>query len=137
MRHYMGGVEHRFVGGEVLTIGPELLQKTTDKVKLIQDRMRVTQSRQKSYADKRRRPLQFEEGDHVFLSVTPTTVFGRAIKSTKLTPKLIGPYQINKRIRHVAYEIALPPHQANLHNVFSCVPITEIHCGSHSCTKGR
>jgi len=78
----------------------------------------VTQSRQKSYADKRRRPLEFQAGDHVFLRVTPTTGIGRAIKSRKLTPKFIGPYQINRRIGLVAYEIALPPHLANLHNVF-------------------
>ena len=104
--------------GELVTIGLELLQQTTEKVKLIQDRMRATQSRQKSYADKRRRALEFKERDHVFLRVTPTTGIGRAIKSRKLTPKFIGPYQINRRIRLVAYEIALPPHLTNLHNVF-------------------
>jgi len=104
--------------GESVTIGPKLLQRTTEKVKLIQDRMRATQSRHKSYAYKRRRPLEFQAGDHVFLRVTPTTGIGRAIKSRKLTPKFIGPYQINRRIGLVAYEIALPPHLANLHNVF-------------------
>ena len=101
-----------------MTIGPELLQQTTEKVKLIQDQMCVTQSRQKSYVDKRRRPLEFKEGDHVFLKVIPTTGIGSAIKSRKLTPKFIGPYQINRIIGHVAYEITLPPHLANLHNVF-------------------
>jgi len=80
--------------------------------------MRVTHSRQKSYADKRRRPLEFEVGDHVFLRVTPTTGIGRALKSGKLTPKFIGPYQITRRIGPTAYEIALPPHLGNLHNVF-------------------
>ncbi|XP_027905712.1 uncharacterized protein LOC114165253 [Vigna unguiculata] len=55
--------------------------------------MRATQSRQKSYADRRRRPLEFEAGDHVFLRIT-------------------------QRIGPVAYEIALPAHLANLHNVF-------------------
>jgi len=101
-----------------VTIGPKLLQQTIKKVKLIQDRMHATQSRQKSYADKRRRPLEFDKGGHMFLRVTPTTSIGRAIKSRKLTTKFIGPYQINKRIGQVAYEIALPPHLANLHNVF-------------------
>jgi len=69
-------------------LGPEFLQQTTRKVKLIQDRMRATQSRQKSYADKKRRPLEFDEGDHVFLRVTPTTGVGRVLKSRKLTPGL-------------------------------------------------
>jgi len=80
--------------------------------------MRATQSRHKSYADKRRRPLEFEAGDHVFLRVTPTTSIGRALKSRKLTPPFIDPYQITRRIGLVAYEIALPPHLGNLHNVF-------------------
>jgi len=80
--------------------------------------MKATQSRQKSYADKKRKPLEFEAGDHVFLQVTPTACMGRAIKSRKLTPRFVGPYQILRRIGAVAYEIALPPHLANLHNVF-------------------
>ena len=72
---------------ESMVLGPEFLQTTTEKVRLIQDRMRATQSRQKSYADKRMRPLEFEAGDHVFLRVTPTTSIGRALKSRKLTPR--------------------------------------------------
>jgi len=104
--------------GESMVLGLEFLQQTIEKVKVIQDRMRVTQSRQKSYVDKRRRPLEFEAGDHVFLRVTPTTGIGRALKSRKLTPRFIGPYQITRRIGPAAYEIALPPHLANLHNVF-------------------
>ena len=101
-----------------MVLGPEFLQQTTEKVRVIQDRMRATQSRQKSYADKRRRPLEFEASDHVFLQVTLTTGIGKAFKSRKLTPRFIGPYQITRRIGLVAYEIALPPHLANLHNVF-------------------
>ncbi|MCI66837.1 hypothetical protein A2U01_0088095, partial [Trifolium medium] len=61
--------------------------------------MKVSQDCQKSYADKRRRPLEFEAGEHVFLRVTPTTNVGRSLKAKKLTPKFIGPYQITERIR--------------------------------------
>jgi len=104
--------------GESVVLGPKFLQQNTEKVRVIQYRMCATQSRQKSYADKRRRPLEFEAGDHVFLKVTPTIGIGRALKSRKLTPRLIGPYKITRRIGPVAYEIALPPHLANLHNVF-------------------
>jgi len=104
--------------GESLVLGPEFLQQTTEKVKAIRERMKATQSKQKSYADKRRRPLEFEVGDHVFLRETPTAGIGRAIKSRKLTLRFVGPYQILRRIGVVAYEIALPPHLANLHNVF-------------------
>jgi len=103
-----------------VVLGPEFLQMTTDKVKTIQERMRATQSRQKSYADKRRRSLEFEAGDHMFLRVTPITGVGRVLKSKKLTPRFIGPYQITRRIGPVAYEIALPPQLTNLHNVFMC-----------------
>ena len=103
--------------GESLVLGPKFLQQTAEKVKAIQERMRATQSTQKSYADKRRRPLEFEAGDHVFLRVTPTAGIGRAIKSRKLTPRFVGPYQILRRIGAAAYKIALPLHLANLHNV--------------------
>ena len=104
--------------GESVVVGPELLRQTTEKVKLIQERMKASQSRQKSYADQRRRPLEFESGDHVFLRITPTTGVGRAIRQKKLSPRFIGPYQILRRIGPVAYEIALPPPLTNLHSVF-------------------
>ncbi|XP_073220906.1 uncharacterized protein, partial [Cicer arietinum] len=80
--------------------------------------MRASQSRQKSYHDKRRKNLEFQEGDHVFRRVTPTTGVGQALKMRKLTPRFIGPYQILKRVGNVAYQIALPPSFSNLHSVF-------------------
>ena len=82
---------------------------TTEKIKLIQERMMTAQSRQKSYHDKRRKDLEFEVGDHVFLRVTPWNGVGRALKSRKLTPCFIGHFQILKRVSPVAYQIALPP----------------------------
>ena len=104
--------------GESVVVGPELLRQTTEKVKQIQERMRASQSRQKSYVDQRRRPLEFAVGDHVFLRITPTTGVGKAIRSRKLSPKFIGPYQILRKIGPVAYEIAIPPQLSNLHSVF-------------------
>ena len=67
--------------GENLTLKPEVVQQTNEKVKLIQERMRTAQSRQKSYQDKRRKDLEFEVGDHVFLRVTLWTGVGQALKS--------------------------------------------------------
>nr|KYP50015.1 Retrotransposable element Tf2 [Cajanus cajan] len=94
--------------------------------------MRATQSRQKSYSDKKRKELEFKEGDHVFLKVTPCTGVGRALKSCKLTPRFIGPYQIHKRIGEVAYQIALPPSLSNLHSVFHVSQLRKyIHDHSH------
>ena len=78
----------------------------------------TAQSRQKSYADQRRKPLEFEVGEHVFLRVTPTTGIGRAIKTKKLNPRYIGPFEVLKRFGPVAYQVALPPHLSNLHDVF-------------------
>ena len=73
-------------------LGPDIVQQTTEKVKLIREQMKASQSRQKSYHDKRSKDLKFQEGDHVFLRVTPMTGLGRALKSKKLTLKFIGPY---------------------------------------------
>ena len=98
-------------------MGPELVQQTTEKVRAIQDKMRALRSWQRRYADKRRRDLEFDEGDLVFVRVTPTTGIGRAIKSKKLTPRFIGPYQILKRVGPVAYQVALPPHLSGIHDV--------------------
>jgi len=63
--------------------------------------------------------LEFAADDHVFLRVTRTTGVGRALRSRKLSPKFLGPYQITRRIGPVAYEIALSPQLANLHPVFN------------------
>ncbi|RZB69283.1 Transposon Tf2-11 polyprotein [Glycine soja] len=96
--------------GDNLTLGPEV----------------------KSYQDKRRKDLEFEVGDHVFLRVTPWTGVGRALKSRKLTPCFIGPFQILKRVGPVAYQIALPPSLSNLHNVFHVSQLHKyIHDPSH------
>ena len=106
-----------FQNGESVLIGPELIQQTNEKVKMIQERLKSSINRQKSYADQRR-PLEFFAGEHVVFRVTPFTGLGIALKSKKLTPKFIGPYQILQRIGLVAYEIALPPSLANIHNIF-------------------
>lgn len=80
--------------------------------------MRTTQSKQKSYVDKRGRPLEFQEGDNVFLKILPTTGIGRVMKSKTLTPRFIGPYKIIRKIYLIAYQICLPPFLSNLHDVF-------------------
>jgi len=107
-----------YYDGETVLVGPKLLQQTTEKVKQIQDKMKAYQSRQKSYADQRKKPLEFAAGDHVFMRVTPTKGVERTIKSRKLSPKFVGPYQIIRKIGPVTYEIAPPPQLSNLHNVF-------------------
>jgi len=88
--------------GEAVLVGPELLEQTTEKVRMVRDRMQASQSRQKAYADRRRRLLEFAADDHVFLRVTRTTGVGRVLRSRKLSPKFLGPYQITRRIGPVA-----------------------------------
>ena len=80
--------------------------------------MKADQDRYKSYADKRRRPLEFQVGDHVFLRVSPTKGVVRFGVRGKLNPRYIGPLDVLERIGLVAYRIALPPSLAGVHNVF-------------------
>ena len=87
----------------------------------------LAQSHQKSYAGTRRKPLEFQEGDHVFLKVSPTTGVGRAIKAKKLSPWFINPFQILRQIGPVAYRVALPPHLSNLHDVFHVSQLRKYH----------
>lgn len=104
--------------GERKILGPELVQQTTEKVQMIREHLRIAQSRQKSYADNRRRELEFQVGDHVFLKVSPTRGVVRFGVRGKLSPRYIGPFEILERIREVAYRLALPPNLAGVHNVF-------------------
>ncbi|XP_016185475.1 uncharacterized protein LOC107627128 [Arachis ipaensis] len=104
--------------GEASVLDPDLVAETTENIKKICARILTAQSRQKSYADQRMKPLEFEVGEHVFLRVTPTTGIGRAIKTKKLNPRFIEPFEILRRFGLVAYQVALPPHLSNLHDVF-------------------
>ena len=88
---------------EATLIGPELVQETTEKIRVIRDRLLAAQSRQKSYADHRRRPLEFQVGDHVFLRVPPRKGVFRFGKKGKLAPRYIGPFEILQRVGEVAY----------------------------------
>ncbi|XP_073125053.1 uncharacterized protein [Henckelia pumila] len=80
--------------------------------------MRTAQSRQKSYADHRRRDLEFLVGDHVFIRVAPMKGMMRFGKKGKLAPRFIGPFEILDRIGALAYRVALPPSLDEVHNVF-------------------
>ena len=107
-----------FESGESALLGPDVVQETTTKVKMIQGKMRASQSRQESYHDKRRKDIEFQAGDHIFLRVNPVTGVGRALKCRKLTSRFVGPFEIIEKVGVVAYRIALPPSLSNLHDVF-------------------
>ncbi|KAK6151654.1 hypothetical protein DH2020_014289 [Rehmannia glutinosa] len=76
------------------------------------------ENRQKNYADVRRRPLEFQVGESVFIKVAPMKGVMRFGKKGKLSPRYVGPYVITKRIGRVAYELDLPGEMSTIHNVF-------------------
>ncbi|WRX22760.1 Reverse transcriptase domain - like 10 [Theobroma cacao] len=104
--------------GERKLVSVELIDLTNDKIKVIRERLKVAQDRQKSYADKRRKDLEFEVDDRVFLKVSPWKGVIRFAKRGKVNPRYIGPFCIIKRIGPVAYRLELPPELDQIHNVF-------------------
>ncbi|GJU76534.1 reverse transcriptase domain-containing protein [Tanacetum coccineum] len=104
--------------GESSLIGPELIQETTDKVVLIKEKLKAARDRQKSYADNRRKPLEFEVGDRVMLKVSPWKGVIRFGKKGKLAPRYVGPFEILERIGLVAYRLRLPEELSGVHDTF-------------------
>ncbi|KAD7477162.1 hypothetical protein E3N88_00298 [Mikania micrantha] len=98
--------------------GQELIQETTDKIAQIQQRLHATRSRQKRYADKRRKPLEFQVGDRVMLKVSPWKDVVRFGKKGKLAPRYVGPFEIIEGIGLVAYRLRLPDEHSGVHDVF-------------------
>ena len=106
--------------------GPDMVTSTTEVVRKIQQRIATAQSRQKCYADKRRRPLEFQVGEKLFLRTTPMKGVMRFGQKGKLNPRFIGPFEILDRIGKVAYKLALPPELSDVHDVFH-VSVEEIY----------
>ena len=104
--------------GESSITGPDLIRDFSKKVSLIRQCLLTAQSRQKSYADVRRRPLEFEVGDHVFLKVMPKRAVVRFSKHGKLSTRFIGPFEILERIGVIEYRLALPPNMSSVHKEF-------------------
>ena len=89
-----------------------------EQVKVIQANLKAAQSRQKNYFDKRRKPLQFDVGDHVYLRVSPTKGVQHFGIQGKLAPRYIGPYEIIETCGPVAYRLRLFSQLTLIHNVF-------------------
>ena len=104
--------------GETQITGPELIQETTDKIVKIRENLTTARSRQKSYADKRRKPLEFAVDDRVLLKVSPWKGVVRFGKKGKLAPRYVGPFRIIERVGKVAYRLELPTELENVHPVF-------------------
>ena len=118
--------------GDKALLGPDLIQETTQKVQQIRQRLETARSRNKSYSDKRRRPLEFNVGDHVFLKVSPRKGIMRFGKHGKLSPRFIGPFLILERVGEVAYRLALPIQLDKVHPVFHVSMLRKyVHDPSH------
>ena len=104
--------------GDSQLSSPDIVQETIDKIVIIRDRLKAAQDRQKSYADNRRKPLEFQVGDTVFLKVSPWKGTVRFGKKEKLSPRFVGPFKITRRIGPVAYKLDLPPELSAIHDTF-------------------
>ncbi|GJW49262.1 putative reverse transcriptase domain-containing protein [Tanacetum coccineum] len=104
--------------GESQLIGPEIMQETTKKIVQIKERLKTARSRQKSYADKRRKPLEFQVGDRVLLKVSPWKGVVRFGKKGKLAPRYVGPFEIVECVGPVAYRLKLPQELSCVHDTF-------------------
>ncbi|GJW99722.1 putative reverse transcriptase domain-containing protein [Tanacetum coccineum] len=105
------------VGDSQLT-GPEIIQETTEKIVQIRQHLQAARDRQRSYANVRRKPLEFQVGDRVMLKVSPRKGIFRFGKRGKLNPRYIGPFKILERIGPVAYRLELPEKLSSIHNTF-------------------
>jgi hypothetical protein len=94
---------------ERTVFGPDILQEAEKQVHMVRENLRVTQSRQKSYVDHRRRELSIEVEDLVYLTVSPMRGMRRFKVQGKLAPRFIGPFKILEKRGEVAYQLELPP----------------------------
>ncbi|GJS74629.1 putative reverse transcriptase domain-containing protein [Tanacetum coccineum] len=104
--------------GEAQLTGPEMIQETTEKIVLIKQRIQAAQDRQKSYADLKCKPMEFEVGDRVMLKVSPWKGVVRFGKRGKLNPRYVGPFKVLAKVGKVAYRLELPQELSRVHHTF-------------------
>nr|GFC72600.1 hypothetical protein [Tanacetum cinerariifolium] len=92
--------------------------QTDGQIVVAKEKLKEARTRQKSYADKHRKSLEFQPGDHVFLKVSPARGVRRFGIKGKLSPRFIRPFEILDRVGEVSYQLALPPQLSHVHNVF-------------------
>jgi hypothetical protein len=117
--------------GEKQVFGPDILLEAEENIKMVRENLKIAQSRQRSYADTRRRELSFEVRDFVYLKVSPIRGVRRFGVKGKLAPHYVGPYQILARRGEVSYQLSLPEGLSAVHDVFhvsqlkKCLRVTE------------
>nr|GFA59177.1 putative reverse transcriptase domain-containing protein [Tanacetum cinerariifolium] len=113
--------------GKAQILGPELIQETTEKIVQIKQRMKAACDRQKSYADLKCKPMEFQVGDKVMLKVSPWKGVVRFGKQGKLNPRYVGPFKVLERIGDVAYKLDLPKELSRVHNTFHVSNLKKCH----------
>nr|GEV43830.1 putative reverse transcriptase domain-containing protein [Tanacetum cinerariifolium] len=98
--------------------GPEIIHETTKKIVQIKSRIQAARDRQKSYADLKRKPMDFQVGDKVTLKVSPWKGVVHFGKRGKLNPRYIGPFQVLSKVGDFAYRLELPQQLSRVHNTF-------------------
>jgi hypothetical protein len=109
-----------FESGESVVLGPEIVQQTTEKVKLIRGKMKASQSRRRSYHDKHKKDLEFQEGDHVFLESNSGDGCWLCMEVKEVDSEVYWSVSDIERIGTVVYRVGLPPYLSNLQDVFLC-----------------
>ncbi|GKB35067.1 putative reverse transcriptase domain-containing protein, partial [Tanacetum coccineum] len=104
--------------GEAQILSPELIQETTEKIVQIKQRMQAARDRQKSYADLKHKPMEFQVGDKVMLKVSPWKGVVRFGKRGKLKPRYVGPFKVLEKVGEVSYKLELPEELSRVHNTF-------------------
>ncbi|GJS27056.1 putative reverse transcriptase domain-containing protein [Tanacetum coccineum] len=104
--------------GEAQLTGPKMIQETTEKIVLIKQKIQAAQDRQKSYADLKRKPVEFKVGDRVMLKVSPWKGVVRFGKRGKLNPRYVRPFKVLARVGDVAYWLELPQELSRVHHTF-------------------
>ncbi|GJS05997.1 putative reverse transcriptase domain-containing protein [Tanacetum coccineum] len=104
--------------GDAQLTGPEIIHETTENIIQIKKHIQAARDRQKSYADRRRKPLNFEVGDEVMLKVSPWKGVIRFDKRGKLNPYYIRPFKILAKVGTVAYRLELPEQLSRVHSTF-------------------
>ena len=94
---------------------------------MIRDRLKVAQSRQKSYADSKCKETVHKVGDRVYLRVSPLRGVKRFGVKGKLVPRFIGPYRVLERMGEVAYKLELPEGLSRVHDVFHVSQLKKCH----------
>ncbi|GJW86602.1 putative reverse transcriptase domain-containing protein [Tanacetum coccineum] len=113
--------------GEAQILGPELIQETTEKIIQIKQRMQAARDRQKSYADLKRKPMEFQVGDKVMLKVSPWKGVVHFGKRGKLNPRYVGPFKVLEKVGEVAYKLELLEDLSRVHNTFHVSNLKKCH----------